>query len=134
MRVCVPSDVKRGDNIRKYWCIAVLVPVTAAIIAIGCVINYYDHTFVWFSSDLPSPQEVASWDEAKRFNTLYKLSRWEGFLSGVQFNRFVRDQIIGLGKKKLDKFRFLEVGVGVGGDGGNVRPALRRVGNRVGSA
>jgi ubiquinone/menaquinone biosynthesis C-methylase UbiE len=114
MRVCVPSDVKRGDNIRKYWCIAVLVPVTAAIIAIGYVINYYDHTFVWFSSDLPSPQEVASWDEAKRFNTLYKLSRWDGFLSGVQFNRFVRDQIIGLGKKKLDEFRFLEVGVGVG--------------------
>jgi ubiquinone/menaquinone biosynthesis C-methylase UbiE len=88
--------------------------VIACIISIAYILNYYEHTFFWFSSDLPSPEEVATWDEAKRFNTLYKLSRWEGFLSGTQFNRFVRDQIIGLQKNRLDKFFFLEVGVGVG--------------------
>lgn len=77
-------------------------------------IYYYEHTYMWFSIDLPSPSEVASWDEDKRFNTLYKLSRWESFTSGIQFNQFVQDQIRPLRKQSVDSFFFLEIGVGVG--------------------
>jgi ubiquinone/menaquinone biosynthesis C-methylase UbiE len=76
--------------------------------------HHHNHTYFWFSEDLPSPEEVATWDEEKRFNTLYKLSRWESFLSGMQFDRFVRAQVAGLHKNENDTFHFLEVGVGVG--------------------
>jgi SAM-dependent methyltransferase len=74
----------------------------------------YEPSSVWFSKDLPGQEEVAAWSETERFNRLFRLSRWEGFLSGVQFNRFVRDQILPLGQNNSQSFRFLEVGVGVG--------------------
>jgi ubiquinone/menaquinone biosynthesis C-methylase UbiE len=86
-----------------------------AVLTFGAVIIYhYEHTFVWFNSDLPKPEEVEGWDEIKRFNTLYKLSRWEGFVSGEHFNEYVRYQIAGLQRNQSDQFYFLEVGVGVG--------------------
>ncbi len=66
------------------------------------------------SVELPPQQEVAAWGEAERIDRLVRLSRWEGFLSGVQFNRFVRDQVAPLGLNQTARFRFLEVGVGVG--------------------
>lgn len=90
-------------------------PTLALLLA--CVIlsfHRYEPSSVWFSKDLPPPEEVATWSEAERFNRLFRLSRWEGFLSGVQFNRFVRDQIQPLGQNSSERFRFLEVGVGVG--------------------
>jgi ubiquinone/menaquinone biosynthesis C-methylase UbiE len=99
---------------QRRWCVAILVPITVLALVAIFVIDRYEHTYVWFDTALPDPDEVARWDENKRFNHLYQLSRWEGFLSGTQFNRFVRDQIDGLGRNKTDKFHFLEVGVGVG--------------------
>jgi ubiquinone/menaquinone biosynthesis C-methylase UbiE len=102
-------------QIRQHQFMVAVLGVAVIIFAAACALNhYYRHTYEWFSDDLPSPEEVASWDEKKVFNNLYKLSRWEGFLSGTQFNRFVRDQIDGLALEKSEKFHFLEVGVGVG--------------------
>lgn len=79
-------------------------------------VHYYEHTFWWFTWDLPTPSEVQSWDALKRYDNLYKLSRWDGFVSGDHFNRFVRSQIQGLemSNQTSSKFYFLEVGVGVG--------------------
>jgi ubiquinone/menaquinone biosynthesis C-methylase UbiE len=93
-------------------CLLLVLPFAIVI----CMSFYQEHqTYTWFSSELPTEEEVEkSWNEEKRFNNLYKLSRWDGFLSGAHFNRFVREQIKGLGKNKTSKFRFLEVGVGVG--------------------
>ena len=90
-----------------------------ALLLLACVIlsfHQYEPSSIWFSKDLPPPEEVVTWSEAERFNRLFRLSRWEGFLSGVQFNRFVRDQILPLNQtnNSQEGFRFLEVGVGVG--------------------
>jgi ubiquinone/menaquinone biosynthesis C-methylase UbiE len=94
--------------------LTVIFPVVAVIFVVAFTLNHHYHTYVWFSKDLPSPEEVASWDKNKLFNNLYKLSRWDGFVSGTQYNEFVRDQIDGLGLQNDTKFHFLEVGVGVG--------------------
>ena len=100
-------------HVKQYWCcfVAILALITFII---DSVIYHFEHTYTWFDTVLPNPDEVASWDETKRFNHLYELSRWDGILSGTQFNRFVRDQIDGLRRNKTDKFHFLEVGIGVG--------------------
>jgi ubiquinone/menaquinone biosynthesis C-methylase UbiE len=97
------------------WCIAALLLTTAVgFVSYVYVMDHYEHTYKWFDGALPDPNEVASWDADTRFNNLYKLSRWDGFLSGTQFNRFVRDQVDALGQNKTEEFRFLEVGIGVG--------------------
>ena len=97
-----PLAMKRHSLI-----LSAIIVFTAVIISV--LYYYYRHTLLWFSSDLPTPTEVQTWDTAKRFNSLYRLSRWEGFVSGNQFNRFVRSQI-----NRSSAFHFLEVGVGVG--------------------
>jgi ubiquinone/menaquinone biosynthesis C-methylase UbiE len=92
--------------------VGAIAALLACVLASCCL--YHEPSSVWFSKDLPPPEEVAAWSETERFNRLFRLSRWEGFLSGVQFNRFVRDQILPLGQNNTQRFRFLEVGVGVG--------------------
>jgi ubiquinone/menaquinone biosynthesis C-methylase UbiE len=110
------SDLKAlvTDRKKVLQCSLLFLFLTISIIGLVHSIYYYEHTYVWFSSNLPSPTEVTHWNESKRFNTLYKLSRWESFESGLQFNQFVRDQIMPLGKQPTDVFHFLEIGVGVG--------------------
>jgi hypothetical protein len=75
-----------------------LVALVCALAA-AVVHDLYTRTFAWLSMDLLPPQEVAAWGEAERFDRLFRvrLSRWGGFLSVVQFNRFVCDQIAPLG-------------------------------------
>ena len=69
----------------------------------------------WFADDLPSPQVVNQWTYDELDQHLHELSRWNGF-SPAQFRSFVEHQIKGLAllKSTDQKFRFLEVGIGVG--------------------
>ena len=68
----------------------------------------------WFSDDLPDPDRIRHWTQHELDQSLYKLSRWDGF-DPEQFRSFVEHQINGLDiKNTSEKFHFLEVGVGVG--------------------
>jgi ubiquinone/menaquinone biosynthesis C-methylase UbiE len=107
--------MKKWVQGQKFWRKAAIIATGVLTLILGFAAFYrYEHTYVWFSEGLPSSSEVATWSEEERFNRLYKLSRWENFISGVQFNRFVRDQIDPLGMNKTTQFHFLEIGVGVG--------------------
>ena len=99
---------------KQCWYLILFLIIIAICISIGVVIYHYEHTFMWFNNGLPTPEEVATWDEHKLRNTLFRLSRWESFINGAQFNKLVNRQIRPLAKKTSDKFHFLEVGMGVG--------------------
>ena len=90
------------------------VMMLAGCIYVGVSIHHAMHTFVWFNTDLPSPEEVAGWDEHTTKDTLYKLSRWNNFEDGEQFKQLVLRTLRPLGKNASDRFHFLEVGLGVG--------------------
>lgn len=75
---------------------------------------FLDRTSLWFSEDLPSPDQVAQWSDRELDENLFRLSRWEAFLGGAQYRRFVYSQIHGLHLPLSEPFHFLEIGVGVG--------------------
>lgn len=100
---------------RKWWWVLVLSVICVVCGAIAIISdNYYNHNFRWYNTDLPSLEEIATWDEEKRHNTLFRLSRWESFKSGDQFRQMVQMQIKPLGLNATERFHFLELGVGVG--------------------
>lgn len=112
---CAPMKKKTALIIAVLCIMAVLLLPLIFIWSKGIILEH--KTFVWFNDELPNPCEVSKWNQNERFNRLYKLSRWEGFLSGTQFNRFVRSQINGCLPKHHNHsrhFHFLEIGVGVG--------------------
>ena len=87
--------------------------VLATLVAALIREHVRNETRRWFSDDLPAPEIVGQWTDEELDHTLYKLSRWEGFMPS-QFRIFVEHQIRGLDLKRTEKFHYLEVGVGVG--------------------
>lgn len=82
---------------------------------VACLVSDYigNETRRWFTKDLPDPEIVRQWTEEELDQSLYKLSRWDGF-TPTQFQSFVQHQVAGLGLEHAEKFHYLEVGVGVG--------------------
>ncbi len=98
-------------SLKRPWYFLLLVLI-AVCVHVGVSIHYYTRTFLLFNTGLPSPEEVAGWDENKTKNSLYKLSRWNAFEDGEQFKQLILSEIRPLGKNASDRFHFLEAGMG----------------------
>ena len=105
----------KAEITKRKWCwasiMSLLIVVGAAVVIAD---HYYNHAYRWYNTNLPSPEEVSMWSEWKKYNTLFLLSRWDGFKSGDQFTQLVQFQIEPLGLNTSRQFHFLEVGMGVG--------------------
>jgi SAM-dependent methyltransferase len=112
------DETKRTKKMRGRTPLVLAASIVSTLLAAAlfCIAHFdwSNRTYDWFSADLPPPREVAAWSAAERYDRLFRLSRWDGFLSGAQFTRFVRDQLAPLALNRTARFRFLEVGVGVG--------------------
>jgi len=114
------------DSIKRYlsgnikiterkWCWALILSAICVVCAaVVTTEQYYNHAFRWYNTNLPSLEEIATWDEQKRHDTLFRLSRWEQFKSGDQFSQFIQIQIKPLGLNVTERFHFIELGMGVG--------------------
>jgi SAM-dependent methyltransferase len=83
------------------------------LILLNVFMYVHDGSRRWFTDDLPSPLHVRQWSNARLNLELHTLSRWDGF-SVTEFRSFVRHQLRGLAIPREQRFRYLEVGVGVG--------------------
>lgn len=109
----VPAFHNIETEMQRKFRLVVFFLVLATLVAALIREHVKNETRRWFSNDLPAPEIVRQWTERELDQSLYKLSRWEGFMP-AQFCSFVEHQIRGLGLRRTETFHYLEVGVGVG--------------------